>query len=612
MGGVASSMSRSDLVKIEEKPQILMNRILNYILTGISEPDVFKMQDPESCKNFLLLSADSLKHLFAEINLFPMEKRGKIYFARVSELTQPKRDPALKEYLGTICLSIGYFYVRIVQIFTALALTILDDPSISAAGTGAFAYRPSGGPPRAPGFRGGGGVLDELVTQGILTVSQSGNYKVKPRTSDTSGIEVYIIDVNSRHDGGQVTGYKQESLTSRERKAISGAFTFRISGQKLIIQKIQIPASGDRRDNNIPPPYYAAAYYPGMRRSAKPEVKDVNKKIELTSDYALVAPYDGKTTNLGSFFRALLLDLENRRTRPIEEYEKATDEDDDDVRNMPAVARGAVPIRTSGRIPELDLAPSLKALKDTRPIAHCIARSMQLLNADASTTNICNKSFIGTRGSLPDGEPISNVPGLSAFNMLFFVLGRTVGLSQRTSTELEYALNNLSKAFEDPPGHNFTGTQLTRSSMGTIRGRVTRKCSSGRRTTGTLAPADAAIARRGASSLLSLQAGHVKRVDALFRQMFAVDSNGGVAFHPNLLARGISEVERIGSEARTLLADYYVKCEAQYQNTVEQIGSIGGQVAAAAPAIAAPVAAAPVAPAAAAPALRSILRRPVY
>jgi hypothetical protein len=611
MGGVASTFSRGDLAKVEEKPQILMNRILNYILTGISDNDVFKMQDPESCKNFLMLSTDSLKHLFAEINLFPMEKRGKIYFARVSELTQPKRDPALKEYLGTICLSIGYFYVRIVQIFAALALTIIDDQSISAAGAGAFTYRPATGAPRPPGFRGGGGgPLDDLVSLGVLTSDQRGNYKVRSRSTDSSGLEVYVIDSGSRHDGGQVTGYKQESLTAREKKPIAAAFTFRISGQKLIIQRIQTPG-GDRRDNFFQQPpaaQYYPGYYPGYAagRVSKPDVKTINVQIELTSDYALVTPYDGKTTNIGSFFRALLIDLENRRTRPIEEYEKAVVEEEDDRLGVQRVARGTLPFKTTGRVPELDLAPSLAALKDTRPVAHCIARSMQLLNADMMTTNICNNGFIGRRGELPDGRAITAVPGIGTLSMLFFVFGKTIGLTQRTSAELELALNLMSKAFEEPPGHNFTGAQLRRESMSAIRGRVTRKCGS-RRSTGTLDKADAAKARSGASALLSYQAQHVQKVDALFRQMFAVDSMGSIAFHPNLLARGIPEVERIGAMARTLLVEYYTRCEARYQSTVEDI-KIGGLAAGGAQ----PVNAIYRPPRADAVPARGILRRPVY
>lgn len=584
MGGVASTFSRADLAKAEEKPQILMNRILNYVLTNISEPDVFKMQDPESCKNFLLMTSDSLRHLFAEINLYPTEKRGKIYFARVSELTQPKRDPALKEHLASTCLAIGYFYVRIVQIFVALALSILDDPNLVGAPGGApFTYRPIAGPPRAPGFRGGArGVLDELVNRGILIDDRQGHYIVRRRPTDTSGLDLMIRSVSSNKNGGVMVGYKRKSLGTNEKKRTASAFEFRITEgptKKLVIRTIEYPKSQDlsARDENL-----TRLVFGRIVEQRQPTRQDtINVEIELSDDYDLIRPYNNSTT-LQSFFRNLMNDLENGRVSTIKGYDKAREDapapDYYYPRGVAAAASAAAQIKTSSRVPELDLGPGLGALTKTRPLAHCIARSMQLLSIDATggtgTTHICNKGFIGARGQLPDGEAITSVAGLSALNMLFFVLSRTVGLTQRTAAELELALNTFSKIFEDPPGHNFTGTQLTRSSMGTIRGRQTRKCRS--RGPVQLKGADVAVARKGATSLLSYQAQHVGRVDALFKQLFAVGSDGTIAFNPNLLARGIPEVERIGAEARTLLVEYYSRCEALYQSAVEEITDLGG------------------------------------
>jgi hypothetical protein len=585
MGGVASTFSRADLLKAEEKPQILMNKILNYVLTNISEPDVFKMQDPDTCKNFLLMTSDSLHHLFAEINLYPVEKRGKIYFARVSELTQPKRDPALKEHLASTCLSIGYFYVRIVQIFVALALSILDDPNLVGRPGAPFEYRPAGARPKAPGFRGGAsGVLDELVNRGILIDDRQGHYIVKRRSTDTSSMELMIRSVSTNKNGGVVVGYKPKSLGSDEKQKTASAFTFRITEGntiKMIIRDIEYPVSRDSsgRDENLTRLVFGRVVE--QRRPTKQE--SINVQIELSDNYELMRPYNN-ATSLQSFFRQLMNDLENGRVSTIKGYDRVREEDAP-VANYyaPRGVAAAAPIKTSSRVPGLDLGPGLAALTKTRPIAHCIARSMQLLSVDATggigTTQICNKGFIGSRGQLPDGEAITSVSGMNALNMLFFVLSRTVDLTPRTSAELELALNTMSKVFEDPPGRSFTGTQLSRSSMGTIKGRQTRKCRG--RGPATLKGNDVNVARRGVSSLLSYQGQHVARVDALFKQLFAVGADGTIAFNPNLLARGIPEVERIGAEARTLLVEYYTNCEALYQSTVEQIVDLGAPVASA-------------------------------
>lgn len=588
MGGVASTFSRGELIRAEEKPQILMNRILNYVLTNISEPDVFKMQDPDTCKNFLLMTSDSLRHLFAEINLYPVEKRGKIYFARVSELTQPKRDPALKEHLASTCLAIGYFYVRIVQIFTALALSILDDPNLVGASGAPFAYRPVGAAPRAPGFRGGmqyGGayVLEELVNRGLLVDDRQGHYIVKRRSTDSGSMELVIRSVSTNKNGGVVVGYKRKSLASDEKQKTASAFTFRISEgatKKMIIKDIEYPSSRNGRDEDL------SRYVFGRLVEQRPKTRQetINVEMEMSDDYELMRPYNNATT-IPSFFRQLMNDLEAGRVSTIKSYEKVKETEANAYMPRGAAAAAApAQFKTTGRVPELDLSASLGALTKTRPVAHCIARSMQLITVDATggsgTSHICNKGFIGSRGQLPEGEPITSVAGLGALNMLFFVLSRTVGLTQRTSAELELALNTMSKIFEDPPGHNFTGTQLSRSSMGTIRGRQTRKCRG--RGPVTLKGSDVGLARKGAAALLSFQAQHVVRVDALFKKLFAISADGTIAFNPNLLARGIPEVDRIAEEARILLVGYYTNCEALYQSTVEQLSDIAPPVGVAA------------------------------
>jgi hypothetical protein len=592
MGAGASSLTgtlnRADLLKATQNPRFLMDKILEYMLTQINEKDVFKMSDPATCSKFLILSAGALDQVFDEIDVQPAtDKSGKLYFKKVATLTQPPRGGIEAQQRETNCLAIAYFYVRILQIYIALAYTILDDPRIMPGSS----YRYTAGPvPMARGTPGrklvilGGALADGYAwTLGILR--QKGVFR--------GGVL-----------GIQLTGHDNIILEPTGSSNTTG--TIKLKNDRAV--PVPPPYPGYPH----PPPYpgypvappYSAYYTISLTKS------NVNKtpRINITS----ITLRPGETRRLDKFWISVdnelkegaatgksnyrpLEDilaeiLESLQTRDYEnvlaQYQHRTDED---KRGEPEAGYG-VPVRNAyGRpVAASSLSPpsnpkglqfgdSLTFLRpgQTQPLAHCIARSFQLLNIDAlaggpTKSSICSKTF----KEVPrPGDPITAVKGLKAFEFLYFVLGKSVGLSSMTKEAYNVALRYMFTKFGNP-GPAPTATDDTTMRFGTIKSAQVGRCGS---TTGelTLDRNQTAIAKQGVAALWGYQRAHAAKVEKLFMKLFDIgqqrDGSLSIKISENLFKGGIPAVEAVANEARLLLGEYYGKCEEIYRTTASKL-----------------------------------------
>lgn len=583
--GSPPTLNRIELLRATQSPRFLMDRILRFILEDISDKDIFRLQDPETCKKFLILTADSLQKYFDEIELVPMKDRsGRLYFKRISDLVEPT-DPKLKATVAQNCLSIGYFYVRLLQIYIALALTIIDDetllvgrPAIAAralsrptvavrrsapgarvvykGGQGAWGkLRDNGGPPLTFKTLIDAHVLQESVLgQGRLRFAQKDSLQVEVR-SDTSGVvsEEGLI----QHQQSPMYGYQGHG----QQKTMIG---IRLeSPSQIKIEQIAIPGRAPSSVNIIMP-LQEGTYNP--------------------TDYRL--------GTLAQAFERILSELSQGRTTTLD----ALRQQQASINSVAAAAsrRGSVapiPLQSSSTNPLLDFRTTLQAL-NKKPLAHCIARSFQLLNVDAlggqvprvTRTNICKSRFMdedlqGTGFSqVPvPREPISKVAGLNALNFLFFVLEKSVKLTNKTKAEYAAALTELSNSFGQQ-GKSYKPSDLTGrpDQMNEIVARDTCGSNYGRE---GIIKQSAAIskAREGVAALWGFQRSHAARVETLFKKIFAIDTTVkgqvGIGINPILLQNGIPALEQVATETRVVLTDYYSQCEKIYQSTVKEIGS---------------------------------------
>ncbi len=604
----SASLNRIEMIKATESPRFLLDRILRFMMEEINEKDVFRMQDPHVCEKFLILTADAMEKYFIDINIFPTkDKSGKLYFRRISELQNP-RDKISEEQLRSNCLTLSYFYIRILQVYIALALSIIDDPRL-IPGVKTLSAGPVGMTPRPtlPGarIRGGGSGSDVIIPASVLGL-KGGALPKMIYVGGANGNDFTINDLLKERI--LVPAATQGKYTFRERMTISAETKGQpdilvISQESLLNQSSSSSYSG-----------YSGYGYSGYGSSGSkskivvqlsmtdgsPRVTILefmrqgrsepasNIFLELTSNYEPRDSAFGST--LAKFFETVLGELGRGQTTLLDKLKASLTEKYGSYNHYnQTTSRGSIPgrqlervsLQSSSAVPALDFSRSIQDLT-AKPLAHCIARSFQLLNIDAlgsqipasARSSICKTKFL-MDGSIDEapvprgGEGIKAIPGINALNFLFFVLGKNVNLSDTTRIEYAAAMTELSRVFSDKP-QKYQATSLTGKMDELLDIRAKSRCDDGREL--PVAGQQIAVARKGVAALWGFQRQHALRVEALFKQMFATASSPQgqivLGFSQNILQKGIPEIERIAAQARTLLVDYYSHCEEFYQTTV--------------------------------------------
>jgi hypothetical protein len=604
MGGAVSSLDRQAVIRATEQPRFLMNSILDYIIKNIRENDVFRMQDPSVCKEFLLLSADSLDRLFKHIDVNPQTDRsGKIYFERVGRLTSPAEGSPAASKRKLTCLAIAYFYVRILQIYLALAFTLIDDPALvpgrAPPALGAFPGNRAILPGREVGVyqRGGAGedkfTFSNLIEKNVLV----------EKTSDTlafvSDPDLIINrDSSDRDRRGTILLLRAPGL-GQPKVPSKGAVLIRLKSPSTDGAGRTIPARIFITSVwKLQPEYIAGAVYgqpmPGLLREKEDEFEP-NLQLDLNDNFkSLKSPYKYRdNSELHKVFKQLIKDLEDpsvgtkylTSSSTVARREVARKKREEGAATEGVAAKAAA--RVTSDLKEgtsekaLRFQESVKLISSVRPLAHCIGRSFQLLDVDAlgskipksARTHICQSKFeTGSGGYLaaPPGSSIADIPGLKAMNFLFFVLEQVIHLSGKTEPQLRATLSALSEVYGGKP---LATPKVDIDTMATIRPRPVERCS------GTAAgqarylnPGGISIARGGVGRLWSYQRAHAAKVEAIFKKLFDIRKSGSqyaLAINENLFNKGIPEVEKISDEARDLLTGYYGECEQIYQDTVK-------------------------------------------
>lgn len=163
MGGSSSrptgGLSRQDMLKVTHSSRDFMNLLFQQMITKLTPEDYLKLANPKECQQYVFTMADAISKLFDDLRIRPKREKdsGVVLFQKLDSLRTT--SPEKKE----LCLIIAFFYVRIFQIFGALAMTVIDDP---AAGQVLAAIRYAGvpataGPARTRGvFLGGAGEIE--------------------------------------------------------------------------------------------------------------------------------------------------------------------------------------------------------------------------------------------------------------------------------------------------------------------------------------------------------------------------------------------------------------------------------------------------------------------
>jgi hypothetical protein len=159
MGAIASKdLTQSPEIYAEKarKTQELPNRILHLLFSQTDFKDILALSSVDACPTYVFTTAAALQTLFQKLEIQPSKgKSGEILFAPIAKLspglitqkngTSSFEQAERQKQRNRVCMDVAFFYVRVFQIYAALALTTMNTNP-----TRRSSYFPQRGKPGAP------------------------------------------------------------------------------------------------------------------------------------------------------------------------------------------------------------------------------------------------------------------------------------------------------------------------------------------------------------------------------------------------------------------------------------------------------------------------------
>jgi len=260
--------------------------------------------------------------------------------------------------------------------------------------------------------------------------------------------------------------------------------------------------------------------------------------------------------------------------------------------------------------PALKLQKTLVALNQTRPVAHCVARALQLLGAKTSVSEfesaICDTKFHLTsegrdkeveRSALPGiGGELGKSPGIRVLAQLFYDFVQ-IRSSQITRTDSQAAVKEYlgfmksmlevfstknpqeideelkDKILQKKPEEDNEITKLSDNKSAEKCDALNRTGLDAKYKVGTPL---ASQVMGAVKKLFGAQIRHAGECGRILNMLFLIKQGGEtmtVRIHPALFTKGFPELDRINGLARQLLVRYYSNCEAIYKAGMDIIVS---------------------------------------
>lgn len=646
MGAAAStaigSLTREQLAAKTQNTREMLDFIFHYLMEDIHIRDFYRLSSPDECRRYILVLANRIHETFLSLDIVPSRtKAGKLYYRSVHDHVAPPTESEKVER-QTLCVVLAFFYVRIFQIFGALALTLVDDatamPRVARGVARVFetgaaaAARPAVGrvgdvpvPFRGrPGGRliGGGAVGGAVGGAG----PSLGLFSFVPlRTPDRGpedgpdGRKYYAIDTRDYTMGIEAPLGLLARLPNTARLLVYLRRAATVGGKKVSYAILTMTIA-QKAGMGAQLSFENSITLPGVAVSRAGDFKTHMGTATLDREVGRsVATLDGVTYSGEEIGR--LFDVFGER---LEAYLRGQGEKREDRRDevgiydRPERTRTGLPLPllADEKVPMGMRMSSLHyALTVTRPLPTCVSRAIQLLTTmpaggmGPALTSVCDRGFLmedsnKLRSGAPrPGDSMDTSPGEMALVQLFY---DTVSKATRDSLEQSPGALKDYTTFMGLMARIY-GTSSTASAATGLRPSdikdkamqmVCSKLMEGKEA-GAL-PIPDAVARSlmpYVQLLFKQQLAHAAAAGKILSKLFAIETRGGVRqirLNPKLLDGGFPTLEVITAETRQLLTAYYSRCEETYREGVKTLYK--GLAPAAA---VTPVAAAAAAPAAA-------------
>jgi hypothetical protein len=614
---VARGMTRQELLKSTANPREFTNKLFQILLTKLTPEDFLKLANPKECSTFIFTMANAISKVFDDLKIRPTKdpRTGIILFQKISTLQERTKDSR------DLCLVVAYFYIRIFQIFGALALTVLDDPGAGQT-IGALRYdepeQPRPGffgqrqPQRIPGARGAylvGGASSEFF-QGEKTRKLYPIREIfeKPNLEGSGRKQRYVFPlvgypdvmwIPNRVEGGKDQNLRQDLGSTRIYANINLSIptrTSELTKYTVIIGNFRLYESGAQESQIQSANKRIGGYFDKFVISSRD-----NGSTWYTDNSSLPLPLPDRIVAALEKGRNLIHDLLDNPQKTLKDLAipKAQLQALGFGDAQPGAAAGQqVYSRDPFASSELEnryLIRTLKAIvgqggDGQKTVPFCVARALQLLDAEALASPGLKpmKSYIcSTKFSLPSSAPtsdqkLSTMEGLKAADQLFKT---GIKHDEKGSSKVEVEDMAAYKQF-----------------LTTIQGLF------GRPGTTTPSRLDDILAKQppdvcaqlGVKQYLQIQdPADVKKIYGVIRAMYgrqmehtkavmkfyqtrlfriAQIKNPAtgqptqyVEIHPTILKGGIDELAKVSAEARNILIQYYSACEKMYQDGIKMI-----------------------------------------
>lgn len=639
-------ISRQALLRNTAGAQKLINDMFEVMRTKLTPEDFLKLGNPSQCKTFVFMMADSIQNMFTALRIRPRRAgdSGVVFFEEADALRT--QTPETKQ----LCLIIAYFYIRIFQIFGSLAITVLDDPSAGpvlaatrlgepgVAGiagqqpVGLFGRRLPGvqigpgiplgvRPPRpvAPGvlpMRGGAEEIEEEVIQeggadsGYFTGAAQQFYQLRelfdnPQFLAAGKKQLRMFPFRDNTNFLLIPGRQYESrnqnlkLTLDQDRAIYAQLTASKIGLLPDILHFKLTLT-----NFL---YKDAAVADRLALSKiNLQLKNYKEELEIYSDDR------GKTWRSDKRRLSIVEELDQTAGRVQEIVQQLEAKPEMKLQDLAAVKkRGAAAIapgigaqrpygapgqpvaRGDVFVPKAlqneYIINTLKSIGTNRPVAFCVARALQLIDAPSlfssqiktAVSGVCFGSFQSRPASAPEvGKTLDKMTGLRMLDQLYYTAPyieqdkSQIGVDKEDTAAYAEFLKEMAGLF-GRPGARQTGIEKIQvtENPGCV-------ADAAKKYLNITDPRAIAAIMKIVGQLFSRQLAHTKRVLAfynsrLFQVLRVKNPSGGIdltyRLHPKLMAGGLAELAKISKEARDILVDYYEGCEKTYQEGVKLV-----------------------------------------
>lgn len=668
--------THADLYKKTAGTRRMVDDIFTYMMHHLKVNDFMKLSNPESCQKYALFMANNLSMFFSKLSVKPeLGKDGVLAFRSIEDLEEPK-GPA-KQEKESLCLVLAYFYTRIFQMYGAIALTLLDDINYTVEMSTLMGARPeletdssdrSVATPgqkysyveartpqqlRANRFEGGqiGGWISKLgyfdfLNRGLLVeqaapvqqpyISPYGiPYQPPAPTTAFTNQYGYTVNYVFKDQKQKYMYFKPEpaDVGGRDVSAVSsqkGTFSWVDSQKKIFEITVSVRKGVD--DNHAQFSVDSIRFRRNRETTdivlRKEDIKEIlsgNKKpdeivpdsitISSTQPFpsiSQVQPSQGQYetkdyADINSYFKALFNAIVPSITKKYESGDS---------------------IASRSVMDAMNIRRFYENYTNVKPLGHCIARALQLLNADPYgrdekgkqfISSICKTSFFvpygktdaERRGVPKPDEPITESPGIMSLALLFYdTVGKAtphIFMSKQSFEQYKIFMKQMAGLFMGKDAA--VALQIDDINIRTIHPKTAQeekekiKLTSDGKTDivdrRTFDQSAKTGMKKGVCSpeqkektitldndtkqnvhgvvrqLFKRQLNHAMRCEKILRQLFTIEHQENmpirIKINENILKGGLAALNRINNEVRQILIQYYSDCESMYLTGVKHI-----------------------------------------